>query len=211
VATWPANPQSQPRGFQEWRLSEAWSDVQHPSSQRYRLAPRRDWRLTKDSLKAWGRVSGRAKIGWCGAGGSPARPDASHEPIHGTATGYTAAHRTESPRLTKERHIATKSPRPTTQRYAISLEHRSKKNRRPRRNKNRNKTGGSAQHQDDRQASSVDTIHQVPTTPPSIRLITTVAARGRPPDASGHFENASGSTAGSTAGLRGWLPYSPGC
>jgi len=90
VATWAANPQGQPLSDQEWWLPLPWSGVQHPSSQRCRLAQRRDWLLTREPLKAWGRVSGRAKIGWCGAGGSPARPDASHEPIHGTATGSIA-------------------------------------------------------------------------------------------------------------------------
>ena len=52
---------------------------------------------------------------------------------------------------------------------------------------------------------------QVPTLPPSSFQTTTVAERGRPPAASGHFENASGSTSGATSGLFGWLPYSPGC
>ena len=47
VATWPANPQGQPRGSQEWWLSEAGSDVQHPNSQRIAIIHRRDWLLTK--------------------------------------------------------------------------------------------------------------------------------------------------------------------
>lgn len=63
------------------------------------------------------------------------------------------------------------------------------------------------------------TSYQVPITPPSSLVITTVAERGRPPAASGHWLNASGAAAmyssidtpvGRT-GRFGWLPTSPGC
>jgi len=84
-------------------------------------AHRRDWLLTRESSKAWGRVSGRAKIGWCGAGGSPARPDASHESIHDTATDSRKAHRFTSyatDQRTTHRSLKTPTESRTTRCFA---------------------------------------------------------------------------------------------